>query len=169
MKLESAEMLSSEIVKVIQPQCNKIMVAGSIRRQRPMPHDIDIVLDPCAWEWNAIIKKLKFHFGARVLQSGPKLTRMNIPTVLQSPGRMQVDIYKATFDTWGVILLIRTGSVEHNIKLCSRAQRMGMKLSAKGGVIKDGKVIASRTEADIFRALKVEYVEPEKREVEGYG
>jgi len=38
-------------------------------------------------------------------------------------------------------------------------------LSAKRGVIKDGKVIASRTEEDIFKALELDFIEPEKREV----
>jgi DNA polymerase (family 10) len=76
-----------------------------------------------------------------------------------------VDIYRARPETWGVLLLIRTGSIEHNIKLCSRARAMNMMLSAKKGVIKDGKVVASRTEEEIFKALEMDFVEPEKREV----
>jgi DNA polymerase/3'-5' exonuclease PolX len=42
---------------------------------------------------------------------------------------------------------------------------MNMMLSAKKGVIKNGKVIASRTEEEIFQALGMDFVEPEKREV----
>jgi len=37
-------------------------------------------------------------------------------------------------------------------------------LSAKQGVIKDGQVIASRTEEEIFKALDMNYVPPEDRE-----
>jgi len=53
---------------------------------------------------------------------------------------------------------------ERDIALCSRAQHIGMMLSAAKGVIKDGKVIASRTEEEIFKALNMDFVEPEKRE-----
>jgi DNA polymerase/3'-5' exonuclease PolX len=42
---------------------------------------------------------------------------------------------------------------------------MNMMLSAKEGVIKKGKVIASTTEEEIFKALGMDFVEPEKREV----
>jgi DNA polymerase/3'-5' exonuclease PolX len=42
---------------------------------------------------------------------------------------------------------------------------MGLMLSAAQGVIKDGKVIASRTEEEIFAALGLGYVEPKDREV----
>ncbi len=76
-----------------------------------------------------------------------------------------VDIYRATPETWGVLLLIRTGSIDHNIKLCSRAKRMGMMLSAKRGVIKDGNVVACEREQDIFRALDMRYIPPERREI----
>jgi len=80
------------------------------------------------------------------------------------PIDLQVDIYRATPKTWGVLTLIRTGSTQHNIKLCSWAKSMGLMLSAKDGVIKDGQVIASRTEEEIFKALCLEYVAPEQRE-----
>jgi DNA polymerase (family 10) len=62
------------------------------------------------------------------------------------------------------LLTLCMGSIEHNIKLCSRARAMGMMLSAAQGVIKEGKVIASRTEEEIFKALELEYIRPEDRE-----
>jgi len=42
---------------------------------------------------------------------------------------------------------------------------MGMMLSAKRGVIKDGNVVACETEEDIFRALSMRYIPPERREI----
>jgi len=74
----------------------------------------------------------------------------------------QIDLYFATPETWGALVLIRTGSAEHNIRLSKRALRMGMKLSHRG-LIKNEKVIAS-TERKIFEALDLPYVEPEERE-----
>lgn len=166
MNLEEASNLANQIVYSIEHLCDlgKIQVVGSIRRKRPEVRDIDIVLIPHSWMWNTIIQKLKTNWLAEVVEAGQELARLKVPTGATSEP-VQVDIYRARPETWGVLLLIRTGSVEHNIKLCSRARAMNMMLSAKEGVIKDGKVVASRTEEEIFKALGMDFVEPEKREV----
>jgi DNA polymerase (family 10) len=166
MKLEDAEQLANQIVHTIKHLCDSehIMVVGSIRRRCPEVKDIDIVLIPQAWMWNTIIQTLKTNWLAEVVEAGQELARLKVPTDATSEP-VQVDIYRARPETWGVLLLIRTGSIEHNIKLCSRARAMNMMLSAKKGVIKDGKVVASRTEEEIFKALEMDFVEPEKREV----
>lgn len=167
MNLEEAGILADRIVHCIQGLCDygKIQVVGSIRRKRPEVHDIDIVLIPQSWMWTVIIQRLKNEMYATVVkggQPGQQLATLKIPT---GKGSAQVDIYKARPKTWGVLLLIRTGSTQHNIAMCSRAQQMGMMLSAKDGVIKDGKVIASRSEEEIFKALKMDFVPPEEREI----
>jgi DNA polymerase (family 10) len=165
MKLEEADILAKQIVHSIEHLCDfgKVMVVGSIRRKHPEVHDIDIVLIPQSWMWNTIVQTLKNKMMADIVKAGPELVTLKIPTKALAE-TMQVDIYKALPETWGVLLLIRTGSVQHNIMLCSKAQRMGMKLSAKEGVIKDGKVIACRSEEEIFVALGLAYVEPKDRE-----
>jgi DNA polymerase (family 10) len=108
---------------------------------------------------------MKEDLNAKTGIGGPELIRMYVPFANSPDGQVQVDFYAATEKTWGVLLLIRTGSTQHNIKLCSWAKSMGLMLSAKDGVIKNGKVIASQTEEDIFKALCMEYVPPEKREL----
>jgi len=92
---------------------------------------------------------------AKVLKCGSKIAQLTIKGT-------NVDLYSATPETWGALVLIRTGSAQHNIKLSKRALNMGMKLSHKG-LIKDGKIIAS-TEEGIFEALDLSYVPPEERE-----
>jgi DNA polymerase (family 10) len=79
----------------------------------------------------------------------------------------QVDVYRARPETWGVILLVRTGSKDHNVKLCTLARSKGLKLSASEGLVTQGgfgQVIASKTEEEIFSALGLEYIEPNYRE-----
>jgi DNA polymerase (family 10) len=168
MKFEEAAVLADRIVHCIEHLCDpgKVMVVGSIRRKRSEVHDIDIVLIPQAWMWNTIAQILKNNMMADIVKAGPELVTLKIPTQALAE-TVQVDIYKARPETWGVLLLIRTGSKEHNIKLCSRAKAMGLMLSAADGVVKDGKVIASRTEEEIFAALGLPFVEPKDREVKG--
>jgi len=91
---------------------------------------------------------------AKVLKHGEKAAQLTIDGI-------NVDLYSATKETWEPLLLIHTGSAEHNIKLSMIARKKGMKLSHKG-LIKDGKNIAS-TEREIFDLLDLSYVPPEER------
>jgi DNA polymerase/3'-5' exonuclease PolX len=82
----------------------------------------------------------------------------------------QVDIYIADERTWPTLVLIRTGSRDHNIKLCNEARKKGMVLHADGSgighILPDGtetKIIPFKGEAHIFELLGLPYVEPRKR------
>ena len=151
MKLEQAERLAEQIL----PHCDRIDVAGSIRQKKSEVRDIDLVLIPKRLLWHRIIATLQRSMDAEVLKRGDRIAQLTIKSV-------NVDLYVATEQTWGIVLLIRTGSMAHNIRLSKRALSMGMKLSHKG-LIKDGKVFAS-TEEGIFQALDLPYKKPEERE-----
>ena len=154
MELEQAQKLANQIVKLISPFCERIVIAGSIRRKKPQSRDVDIVLIPKPLLWSRIISTLQKKMDAKVLKCGEKVSQLTIDGV-------NVDLYSATPETWEPLLLIRTGSAEHNIKLSMRARKMGMKLT-HSGLSKDGKIIAS-TEKEIFEALGMKYVPPEER------
>lgn len=153
--MEEAQKLAQEIVEQILPHCERVEVAGSIRRRKSEVRDIDLVLIPKPFLWNRIIATLQRTMNAKILKRGESIAQLTIKGV-------NVDLYVASPETWGALLLIRTGSAQHNIKLSMLAQKKGMKLSHKG-LVKDGKVIAS-TEKEIFEALGLSYVEPEERE-----
>ena len=154
MRLEDAEELAREIVEHIRPHCERVEVAGSIRRKKSEVRDIDLVLIPKPLLWHRIIATLQRTMNAEVLKRGDSIAQLTIKGV-------NVDLYSATPETWGTVLLIRTGSMTHNIKLSTIALRKGMKLSHKG-LTKDGKVIAS-TEKEIFEVLDLRYRKPEER------
>jgi DNA polymerase (family 10) len=63
----------------------------------------------------------------------------------------------------GIALLRATGSARHLASLDAVALRKGLVLRADG-VAKEGRVIAQRTEADIYDALGLPYIAPELRE-----
>ena len=155
MKLEDAEKLAREIVEHIRPLCERLEVAGSIRRKKSEVRDVDLVLIPKPLSWHRIIATLQRTMDAEVLKRGNSIAQLSIKGV-------NVDLYVATAKTWGALLLIRTGSAEHNIKLSTLARKKGMKLSHRG-LTKESKVIAS-TEKEIFEALDLPYVPPEERE-----
>jgi DNA polymerase/3'-5' exonuclease PolX len=180
MKLEEASFLADGVRCALTPYCFRLEVAGSIRRGKAEVGDIDIVAmakpvtvpsplgvgnvtynESKIWK-DLIPAKLK-KCGLKVEASGQELLRC---TFLDG---FQVDIYRARPETWGVILLVRTGGKEHNVKLCTLARSKGLKLSASEGLVAQGgfgQILASRSEEEIFSALGLAYVEPKDREVQ---
>jgi DNA polymerase (family 10) len=67
---------------------------------------------------------------------------------------------------YGVALLLATGSEEHLNQLRKIAAARGISLDEKG-LRKGDKVIASKTEEEIYRALGLSFIEPELREGRG--
>jgi DNA polymerase/3'-5' exonuclease PolX len=154
MELAYAQKLAEQIIEQIRPHCERIEAAGSIRRKKSEVRDIDIVLIPKPLLWHRIIATLQRNIDAKVVKCGDNIAQLTIKEV-------NVDLYSATEQTWGALLLIRTGSAEHNIRLSKLAISMGMKLT-HSGLTKEGKIIAS-TEKEIFEALGLSCIEPEER------
>ena len=165
MKLQEAKRLAFKVMQTIGDCCEKVEVAGSVRRRRGEVHDIDIVVIPKPFMWGRIPILMRSELDAKPGIGGPELIRMYVPFANSPDGQAQVDFYAAKPETWGVILLIRTGSTDHNIRLCTHAKALEMMLSASRGVVEKGMVVASKTEEDIFKALILPYVEPGDREV----
>jgi DNA polymerase (family 10) len=183
LKLKEAQEYANKIVALLKPVCREIVIVGSIRRMRPEVNDVDIVLIPDSSHYNW--KNWFNQTEALVMVSPPETWRKTIPQILLSPDcelrlakeiggpwlmrfvseTVTVDLYRATEDNWGTLMLVRTGSKEHNIKLCEIARAKGLKLSASEGVIDGNKIIASKTEDEIFAALGLSYSLPEDREV----
>ncbi len=153
-ELERAQKIGGEVIKRLSPYCSRIEIAGSVRRKRPEVNDIDLVLIPSdLWKLHSAIMGL-----GSVKMSGMKIQRVMV-------GIVQVDLYFASEETWGTLLLIRTGSTENNILLCTMARGRGWQLKASGEGLLDenGQRIAGDTEASIFEALEVPWQEPWER------
>jgi DNA polymerase (family 10) len=154
--LERAQRIASKIIELLAPDCKRIEIAGSIRRRRPWVNDIDIVLIPRDhWELHNKLLRL-----GQMKMSGSKIARVMY-------GDIQIDFYFANEESWATLLLVRTGSAAHNVKLASLAKSRGWHLHANGdGLFDDnGKRIAGDSEESIFKALGLRYLPPEKREV----
>lgn len=152
MQLTQAEKLAEQFIQEIADYCEKIKVVGSIRRRKTECRDVDLVLlakQEQLWNFTLKLKKI-----SKINVDGKQVKRV----VYKDE---QFDLYFATPETWGALILIRTGSAQHNIKLSMIAQKKGMKLT-HSGLMKDKKLISS-TEVGIFEALDLSYVEPQQR------
>lgn len=142
------------------PNVVEVEAAGSFRRRKETVGDVDILIavkkssESLASEIEAAIKALPI--VERVVAAGGTRIAFDLKSGLR------VDIRIVSIVEWGSALLYFTGSKEHNISLRRRAIEKGLKLS-EYGLFKGDKVIASKTEADIYKALGLPFVEPEKR------
>lgn len=155
--LDKAKSTANAIVEKLKPYCSRIEVVGSIRRRVPQVNDIDIVLIPRDY-WNLYNEILSLCAPFNPKASGKKIMRI---TVLGT----QVDLYFATPETWATLLLIRTGSTQNNIRLCTLAKKKGWHLSASGDGLFDenGHKIAGDTEESIYNSLGIPYQNPRER------
>jgi len=166
MKLLEATQIAVELVAKLIPYCDKVEVAGSIRRGKGEVRDIDIVAIPNEVKLLAGGYFGRQHLVAAIAESvAPQANGQKIASF--SFKQISVDIYWATPETWGTLLLIRTGSKEHNIKLCTLARDKGWHLHASGEGLFDAydRRIAGDTEAGIFAALGLPFIPPGRREV----
>ena len=144
--------------------------AGSLRRGNPTVHDIDIVLlSEKASNQFVLGDEISLDQILRHLVARGSLAEVRgkekMKCFVAAKTGIPVDLYIATPETWTTLLLIRTGSKEHNIKLAQRARELGMKLRASGDGIEDanGQLLRVGTEEQLFSLLQVPYISPEAR------
>jgi DNA polymerase (family 10) len=82
-------------------------------------------------------------------------------------GGLQADVRVVERDSEGAALQYFTGSRAHNIALRDRALGRALKLNEYGLYNEQGRAIAGKTEASIYKALGLAYIPPELRENRG--
>ncbi len=152
--------IAKEIESKLREQkfITKAIIAGSMRRMKETVHDVDILVitkdEKKAIDFFTSLPK------KRLLAKGPTKASIMLENGLQ------VDIRVLDPNLYGSALNYFTGSKEHSVKLRKIAIKKGLKLS-EYGVFKSNKLIASKTEQDVYKALGLQYPEPELREDTG--
>jgi DNA polymerase/3'-5' exonuclease PolX len=160
--LKEAERIAVQVKAAVETLCERIEVAGSIRRQKNKVHDIDfVVVTKNDAEWQKINEKLR-RLKAKPNCSGNSVIKAFLPC---QNGLFQVDFYRAKPQTFGIYLLVRTGSADHNVWLAGCAISKGMRIKYSEGLIKDNNIIAGETEKGVFETLGLRYPLPSEREI----
>jgi len=200
MNLVTAQIYATKITEWIAPHVadepasasgKAMLTAGSIRRCRPVCGDVDIVCVPAIREERDLFGEItcqrnRLHeflslyvaSGRAQLESGSDETTKSM--ILQL-SRCQLDLWFATPATFATRLMCRTGSKEHNIWLCQRAKRLGMKWNPYEGVYSGGvwrqwpsngedyyaggTLVPCNTEEEIYKVLGLPHIAPEHREL----
>jgi len=183
MRLAQAQNLAERIVETMQPYCERVAIAGSIRRQKPEVKDIEIVAIPKLGDpkdlFGTEFENLLYGWAGEMereqrIQWIKPGTSEIIPWRIQEQGRywrgwlvkagIKLDLFLTTSETWGVTFLIRTGSAEFSQRIVGKeCWRTGYRFD--DGKLFDpfGQVVSTPEEIDVFATLGVEWIEPEAR------
>ncbi len=135
--------------------------AGSLRRFRETIGDVDVLV--AADDHEAVTSAFLEHSEVeRVLGSGDTKT-----SVVTRDG-LQVDLRIVPPESFGAALVYFTGSKAHNIRLRQRAMERGWTLNEYAlAHQEDGEVVARTTEEEVYAALDLPWIAPERREDDG--
>jgi DNA polymerase (family 10) len=131
-------------------------IAGSFRRMRETVGDIDILgISSNPEKGREFFTNLDDVAG--IISSGPSKMTVRLKNGLTCDFRIFAR------DSFGAAMQYFTGSKEHNVQLREIAISKGMKLN-EYGLYEGDRVKAGSDEATIYRALGLEWIEPELRE-----
>lgn len=152
----------------LTPFCDRIEIAGSIRRERPYVKDIEILCIPKIY---FVHGKNHDHYPGfiEIVDSWEKVkgnatNGKYMQRIL--PEGIKLDLFTARVDNWGLQMAIRTGSAEYSKYLAKTWVYQGFN-SENATIIRkfDQKPIPIFEEIDLFNLLGVAYTEPKFREI----
>jgi len=149
------------------PGVEKVTPAGSLRRGRETVGDLDVLVTGKACihdveREQCIDHIIKLPGLMEIIARGENKVSFRLR------GGMQVDVRFLSPESFGAALQYFTGSKSHNVALRQRALKMGYTLSEYSLARLDKeKVVAGKTEEDIYAKLKLDYIPPELRENQG--
>ena len=168
MPLVRARYLARKVIERLAPHCERIEIAGSIRRGKSEVGDIEIVCIPKKYadllgndlgncpEFVAAVSRWE------CVKGNPE-TGLYTQRILPVDGSPRLDLFMTDAKRWGLTLLIRTGSAEFNMKFLRRLDAAGVKMMRGRLYDLDCNPIPAPEESDVFKAAKMEFIEPEKR------
>lgn len=175
-----------ELLSVITPACERVIVAGSLRRRRAEVGDVEIVYVPKIStgrdESQLFSEPMKVNAVdavlARLLAAGTIERRLNTKSAATWGEKnklarhvvsgIPVDLFSATLENWWNYVTCRTGGAESNVAICNAAIRKGWKWNPYGDGFSrlSGLGIerhAIETERQVFEFVGLPYLEPWER------
>ncbi len=171
MPLSEARYLAEALKDQLAPFCDRIEIAGSIRREKPFVHDIELVAIP---KVELVESDL---FGGEV----PKRMKAFCETLLgfgwhklgdPTNGKyvkielhegICLDLFMCVPQNWGYIFMLRTGSSWFNEHIMIKRLKDRYYEPKDGWVNLKGNSLHTPEELDVFDLMKLEPVEPQFR------
>jgi DNA polymerase/3'-5' exonuclease PolX len=144
----------------------KFEIAGSYKREKPISHDIDIVISRGTRDLSTIWDKIRNIDGTIKFEEPYARGESKIATFVNIVGEWvaKVDIFITQPADYVFMLLYATGSGSFNIRMRALAKRKGYLLNQKGLYDKKtGKKMPLKNEKEIFKFLGMKFKKPKDR------
>ena len=183
MRLREAQAIAERLAGLMSPFCARVEVAGSVRRSSAEVKDVELVAIPRWGERPASAPSL---FGgepervnllhewatSQAAAAGVRWIKTGTPEVVdwepKPDGKywralvdnsIKLDLFLASAENYGLILLIRTGSAEFSQAVMTYAKHR-TPYHVEGGHLRDreGEALETPEERDVFGALRLDHV-----------
>lgn len=125
MRLKDAELYANEVVRLLMPACQEIVVCGSVRRRKPEVKDLEIVALPKRRDsppvfgdalgglppLDALCTRL-VTYGELARNSRNPKDGAKYKTFVHPRGKIAIDLFIASPENFGNIVAIRTGDAD---------------------------------------------------------
>jgi len=176
--------VAKELCDLLKPATDKLIVAGSLRRRKPEVGDVEICYlgrieprpDPLDLLGQVIPTNLADELLGKLLAAGVLAKRPNVnghfawgeqnKLALHVASGIPVDFFQTRPAGWWSLVACRTGSAEHNTKVCNAAIARGLRWNPYAGFEDrtSGQMIhIPRSEPDVFARVGLPYLEPWQR------
>lgn len=186
LRLAEARVRAQYLRDLLAPACERVEIAGSVRRSAPVVKDVELVAIPLTERVRAglfgDVYDIADHLEQRIAEGirdgwlAARDVEIHRKDGTLEHGRRMGERYKAlVYDgipvdlfivrppaEWGVVFAIRTGPGDWNQRLVTDCQRYFRRVEG-GQVLHMGKPVPCPEEADFFEAIGQPWVEPEER------
>ncbi len=181
--LAAAEAIAQELVMLLSPACERIVVAGSVRRRKPEVKDLEIVAVPAARSVRDLFGEVTDRMNLLEDLLSTLVDQGEISAGRDGSGRpawgprykravyrgLPVDLFSVIPPAqWGLTLLLRTGPWWYSKRVVTPRRHGGLLpdwMAVRDGAMwhKDGESLVTAEEEDVFRLLQVPFVDPARR------
>ena len=176
-----AQRVADDLCAVLSPLCDRIVVAGSLRRGKATVGDVEILYigrtetrPDCADMFGSIEVNLADEAISGLEKAGVIERRRNVAgsemygpknkLVRHCETGLPVDLFATTAPCWWNYLVCRTGPADSNMRICMAAQRQGWKWNPYGPGFSQGDEIREMTsEEDVFAFVGLPCLPPSER------
>jgi DNA polymerase/3'-5' exonuclease PolX len=171
MELKQANEIANRLATELSPGCERIAVAGSVRRGKADVKDLEIVAIPkivtvadlfgTPTNSYSMLDAELHRLGLHLIKGGEKYKQFLLPEGIN------LDLFITTPEQWGWIFVLRTGHRDFNKWLVTPRRHGGALpsyIKPRDGWITNGNgSVRTPEESDVFRVLGVEWLEPALR------
>lgn len=177
--LKQARTLAKKIVCQLSPYCQRIRVAGSLRRHKGTIGDIELVVIPKYHPslFPDLLGQSRLTLALQDLVEQGRLLKANrgeafqqfyIPHFQRQGKEFKLEINVSSPERWAVEFAIKTGPVDFSRKLVTTRRKGGFlpsdcSISDGWQVVRAGKIVPLLNECDFIELCCQQWISPQKR------